>query len=86
MFWLAVAIVLNSALSLFYYLRIGLVMFFEEPESDSPLKSPPSLEWPLSLRSVIMICATLTLLFGIGPMSESLLDLVSSAVDSLLTS
>ena len=85
-FWLAVAIVLNSALSLFYYLRIGLVMFFETPESDSPLKSSPSLEWPLSLRSVIMICATLTLLFGIGPMSESLLDLVSSAVDSLLSS
>ena len=85
-FWLAVAIVLNSALSLFYYLRIGLVMFFEAPESDSPLKSSPSLEWPLSLRSVIMICATLTLLFGIGPMSESLLDLVSSAVDSLLSS
>ena len=85
-FWLAIAIVLNSALSLFYYLRIGLVMFFEAPESDSPLKSSPSLEWPLSLRSVIMICATLTLLFGIGPMSESLLDLVSSAVDSLLSS
>ena len=85
-FWLAIAIVLNSALSLFYYLRIGLVMFFETPESDSPLKSSPSLEWPLSLRSVIMICATLTLLFGIGPMSESLLDLVSSAVDSLLSS
>ena len=85
-FWLAVAIVLNSALSLFYYLRIGLVMFFETPESDLPLKSSPSLEWPLSLRSVIMICATLTLLFGIGPMSESLLDLVSSAVDSLLSS
>ena len=85
-FWLAIAIVLNSALSLFYYLRIGLVMIFETPESDSPLKSSPSLEWPLSLRSVIMICATLTLLFGIGPMSESLLDLVSSAVDSLLSS
>ena len=85
-FWLAVAIVLNSALSLFYYLRIRMVMFLETPETDSPLKSSPSLEWPLSLRSVIMICATLTLLFGIGPMSESLLDLVSSAVDSLLSS
>ena len=84
-FWLAVAIVLNSALSLFYYLRIGLVMFFEEPESDSPLISSSSMEWPLSLRSVIVICAILTLLFGIGPMSEYLLNLVSSAVDSLLS-
>ncbi|GIT75149.1 MAG: hypothetical protein Ct9H300mP30_2110 [Methanobacteriota archaeon] len=37
----------QQRLSLFYYLRIGLVMFFETPESDSPLKSSPSLEWPL---------------------------------------
>ena len=37
-FWLAVAIVLNSALSLVYYLRIGLVMFSEAPESERKLK------------------------------------------------
>jgi hypothetical protein len=30
----------------------------------------------------IVGCALLTLLFGFGPMSESLLDLVSVAVDS----
>ena len=75
-FWLAVAIVLNSALSLFYYLRIGLVMFFEAPESERKLKRTGSL------RMAIVGCALLTLLFGFGPMSESLLDLVSVAVDS----
>ena len=75
-FWLAVAIVLNSALSLFYYLRIGLVMFFEAPESERRLKRAGSL------RMAIVGCALLTLLFGFGPMSESLLDLVSVAVDS----
>ncbi len=75
-FWLAVAIVLNSALSLFYYLRIGLVMFFESPESERTLKRAGSL------RMAIVGCALLTLLFGFGPMSESLLDLVSVAVDS----
>ena len=75
-FWLAVAIVLNSALSLFYYLRIGLVMFFESPESERTLKRAGSL------RMAIVGCALLTLLFGVGPMSESLLDLVSAAVDS----
>ena len=75
-FWLAVAIVLNSALSLFYYLRIGLVMFFESPESERRLKRAGSL------RMAIVGCALLTLLFGFGPMSESLLDLVSVAVDS----
>ncbi|MFL2493584.1 MAG: NADH-quinone oxidoreductase subunit N [Candidatus Thalassarchaeum sp.] len=78
LFWLAVAIVANSALSLFYYLRIGLVMFFESPENDSGLRKAPSL------RLAIFGCAFLTLLFGIGPMSEWLLDVVTSAVDSMM--
>ena len=78
LFWLAVAIVVNSALSLFYYLRIGLVMFFESPESDSGLSKAPSL------RLAIFACAFLTLLFGIGPMSEWLLDVVTSAVDTMM--
>ena len=80
MFWLAVAIVLNSALSLFYYLRIGLVMFFESPDMEKPLKRASSL------RLAIIACAALTLLFGIGPLSSSLLDMVGSAVDSFMGS
>ena len=79
-FWLAVAIVLNSALSLFYYLRIVLVMFFESPATENPLKRAPSL------RMAIIACAVLTLLFGIGPLSNSLLDMVGSAVDSFMGS
>ena len=78
LFWLAAAIVLNSALSLFYYLRIGLVMFFEEPPSEKSLRAAPSL------RMAIFACALLTVLCGIGPVSEWLLDTVSSAIDSLM--
>ena len=78
LFWLAVAIVLNSALSLFYYLRIGLVMFFEEPSTEKSLSVAPSL------RMAIFACALLTVLCGIGPLSEWLLDTVSSAIDSLM--
>ena len=78
LFWLATAIVLNSALSLFYYLRIGLVMFFEEPASSKPLKAAPSL------RMAIFACAILTLLCGVGPVSEWLLDLVNGAIDSFM--
>ncbi len=79
-FWLAIAIVLNSALSLFYYLRIGLVMFFESPDTENPLVHSPSL------KMAIIACAVLTLLFGIGPLSDSLLDMVGSAVDSFMRS
>ncbi|GIS41878.1 MAG: hypothetical protein Ct9H90mP14_3340 [Methanobacteriota archaeon] len=54
------AIVLNSALSLFYYLRIGLVMFFEAPENAKPLRKA------LHLRNTILVLTVLTVFFGIG--------------------
>ena len=77
LFWLAAAIVLNSALSLFYYLRIGLVMFFEEPENAKPLRKA------VHLRNSILVLALLTVLFGFGSGAEYLLDLVDTAVSSL---
>lgn len=78
-FWLAVAIVLNSALSMFYYLRMGMVMFFE-PNEDSE-GSPCS---PL-LRGVIFTMALLSIAFGIGPSSEWLLELAEGAAEALLS-
>ncbi|MCH1523924.1 MAG: NADH-quinone oxidoreductase subunit N [Candidatus Thalassarchaeaceae archaeon] len=78
-FWLAFAIVLNSALSMFYYLRIGLVMFFEEPENTKPMKGA------FSLRIAIVLCALLTVIIGIGPLSDSLLQMVNDAVDSFIS-
>jgi|TARA_B100001758_G_scaffold218876_1_gene206618 NADH:ubiquinone oxidoreductase subunit 2 (subunit N) len=77
-FWLAAAIVINSALSLFYYLRLSLVMFFEEPEKSPKIKSASSL------RMAIMACSILTVLCGIGPVSEWLVSLVSTSIDSLM--
>ena len=77
-FWLALSIVINSAISLFYYLRIGLIMFFEEPVVAGPLDKS------IYLRITIIICAILTFLLGIGPLSEYLLDLVNEAAQSLL--
>jgi NADH-quinone oxidoreductase subunit N len=77
-FWLAIAIVINSAISLFYYLRIGLIMFFEDPITDDPL------DRAIYLRLTIVLCALLTLLCGIGPLSESLLGIVNEAAQSFL--
>ena len=78
-FWLAFAIVLNSALSMFYYLRIGLVMFFEEPENNKPIKDA------FSLRIAIVFCAIFTVIIGIGPLSDSLLQMVADAIDSFIS-
>jgi NADH-quinone oxidoreductase subunit N len=77
-FWLAAAIVANSALSLFYYLRIGMVMFFEAPEDATPIVGS------MPLRAAIAICAILTVLFGMGLLSEAALDTVSGAADAFL--
>jgi NADH-quinone oxidoreductase subunit N len=78
-FWLAFAIVINSALSMFYYLRIGLVMFFEEPEDSTAMKDA------FSLRLAIVVCAILTVIVGIGPLSDSLLEMVADAINSFVS-
>jgi len=76
-FWLAIAIVLNSALSLFYYLRLCLVMFFEEPDVSKPLRHAGHL------RRAIIVLAVLSVFFGIGAGAEFLLELVETAVAAM---
>ena len=78
-FWLAVAIVLNSALSIFYYLRMGMVMFFEPNEGAEGTPCNPLL------RGIIIAMAILSMAFGIGPSSEWLLGLAEGASASLLS-
>jgi len=77
-FWLAVAIVLNSALSVFYYLRMGMVMFFEPNDGDGGSPCSPVL------RGIIVVMALLSLSFGVGPASEWLLGMAEQAAEALL--
>ncbi len=77
-FWLAVAVVLNSALSMFYYLRIGMVMFFEPNEGDSGSPVNPMV------RGVVVTLAILSLAFGIGPSSELLIGFAEDAAVALM--
>jgi NADH:ubiquinone oxidoreductase subunit 2 (subunit N) len=58
---------------------MGLVMFFEAPEDVSPVRVANPL------RAAIALCAVLTVLLGIGPLSEAALDLVSGAADAFLS-
>tara|TARA_B100000287_G_scaffold433289_1_gene494654 strand:- start:5931 stop:7622 length:1692 start_codon:yes stop_codon:yes gene_type:complete len=77
-FWLAVAVVLNSALSVFYYLRIGMVMFFEN--NDGEQETPCN---PIARASIVAL-AILSVALGVGPASELLLDLAEQAAEALL--
>ena len=69
--------VINSAISMFYYLRIGVVMFFEEPEEGrgGPLPSG----W--QVRFAVLACLMVTLFMGVA--SDKLLEICEVAAQSL---
>ena len=75
--WLALLMVINSAISMFYYLRIGVVMYFHEPEEGrrGPLASGASI------RIAIALCAIGTVAFGL--VGGELIDLCRDAAESL---
>jgi NADH-quinone oxidoreductase subunit N len=75
--WLALLMVLNSAVSVFYYLRIAVVMFFEAPEvgREGPLPSG----W--QVRTSIFACVLATVLIGI--FGDTLIEMCRSAAASL---
>ena len=75
--WLALLMVLNSAISMFYYLRVGVVMFFDEPEEgrEGPLPSG----W--QVRAAIFACVLTTLLIGVA--GDAVLRLCEMAAQSL---
>jgi NADH-quinone oxidoreductase subunit N len=77
--WLALLMVLNSAVSVFYYLRVAVVMFFEAPEEgrEGPLPSG----W--QVRTSIFACVLATVLIGI--FGDTLIEMCRSAAASLTT-
>jgi NADH-quinone oxidoreductase subunit N len=78
--WLVVVGVLNSALSLYYYLRVVVVMYFRKAEIDAPVHDD------LGVRIVLVFTVFLAFWLGLGPGGvipgiENLLDWTN---DSLL--
>ena len=61
-FWLALSVFLNSAISIFYYLRIGVVMFFDTP-AESKRKPLPKAWY---IRFTIWFCLMGTVLIGLN--------------------
>jgi NADH-quinone oxidoreductase subunit N len=74
--WLALAMVINSAISVYYYLRIGVVMFFEEPEEGST--GPLPAGW--QVRFAILACLLATLFMGVA--SDKILEICETAAQS----
>jgi NADH-quinone oxidoreductase subunit N len=59
--WLAVVAVINSAISLYYYARVVVMMYMKDPEDEA--RVAPSL----GQRVAIATCIAFTLVFGIYP-------------------
>jgi NADH-quinone oxidoreductase subunit N len=55
--------VLSSAIALFFYLRVVLLMFFKEPTDDTVTVAIPSF----FVGSGIAICFVMTLVLGVYP-------------------
>jgi NADH-quinone oxidoreductase subunit N len=73
--WLAVIGVLNSAISLYYYLRLVVFMYLKQPGGGSEPKATPAVAVALAVAVVA------TLLFGIYP--EQLFALADASARTL---
>ncbi len=73
--YLAVAGVLNSALSLAYYGWIIRKMYFEEGESDKRVKEPKSIIAVMIFSIIFMV--------GIGVYPDPIIEFAKSAVPNL---
>jgi NADH-quinone oxidoreductase subunit N len=60
--WLAVVGVLNSALSLYYYLRVVVYMYMRKPKGDP---APVFDDW--GVRVVLLVSVVATIWLGLGP-------------------
>jgi NADH-quinone oxidoreductase subunit N len=65
---LAVALIVNSAVSLYYYSRVVRAMWFEEPSGDLEIEG-----YPTGLYAAIAIAAVMTVLLlpAFGPVAET---------------
>ncbi len=75
-YWLAVIGVLNSVVSLYYYFKIVIAMYMQEPQDAMPLSFSPALTLAL------LIISSATLLIGLYP--EPLIKAALQSVQSVL--
>ncbi|MDE1768450.1 MAG: hypothetical protein KGH64_05405 [Candidatus Micrarchaeota archaeon] len=73
--WLAVIGIINTAISVFYYVKAIMAMYANK-------EGARHLSMPLSLRFVVIICILITVIFGIYP--GPLVNLASGAATYLI--
>ncbi|HUR25750.1 MAG TPA: NADH-quinone oxidoreductase subunit N [Candidatus Thermoplasmatota archaeon] len=65
--WLAVAAVLNSALSLYYYLRVIRAMYVDDPQAGAEGATVERIDVPVGTTVAVVACLVLVLAMGLMP-------------------
>lgn len=65
--WLAVAAVVNSAISLYYYLRVIRAMYVDAPEATPDGAPAERVEVPAGTTVAVVVCLAAVLLMGLVP-------------------
>ena len=68
--WLAIVGVVSSVISVYFYLRIVVLMYFREPESDF------KIEFSNTGLLAVVLSVLFVIMLGLAP--GSLIDLISS--------
>lgn len=76
--WLAFVAILNSAISLYYYVRVIKSMYVEKPAKDASGK----IKIPKTFAIAIAVCAVLVIVLGVYP--DLILDLCADAAAALI--
>jgi NADH:ubiquinone oxidoreductase subunit 2 (subunit N) len=74
MIWLAVAGIINSAISLYYYARVVKYMYVDELEEG---ENSEKLKLPTSMLAAIIICVVAVI--GIGVYPDPFIELCKDA-------
>lgn len=74
--WLVVIAAINTAISIYYYLRVIAVMYFERPPEGSPALSPRGA----SSGIAVLVGTAATLLIGIFPLAFFAISIASAAI------
>jgi NADH-quinone oxidoreductase subunit N len=64
MIWLAIAAIINSAISLYYYARIVKYMYVDDAEEGTPTEK---LKVPISMAAAVAICVAMVIIIGVWP-------------------
>ncbi len=76
--WLAVIGVLNSAASIYYYLRLVVAMYMVPAEGEVPVPRPPRILFSMAL------CASAAVVVVLGVLPRSVLEIAERSVLSML--